>query len=195
MIFRVADSEDLALLLILLGPLALLPAFRLWRGPRCGQGQALRVACGQLDHSSGRRGLTSTGAGRGMGGREGGRGWSAGWLGWSGAGDKDCRLPLLRSRRHQVGRRQRNGVLGSREQAQSQELALQIVCARDGNPMHGQQVILTVYRDLTPGGTEGIFTRGEKANAQWIDTPDGRGKLSPTKCRREPAVHGQNPGA
>jgi hypothetical protein len=102
--------------------------------------------------------------------------------------DKDGRLPLLGSRRHQVSGRQRNGVLDSREQAQSQELALQIVCARDGDPTHGQQVILTVYRDLTPDGTESIFTRGREANAQWIDTPDGRGKLSPKcpKCGANP---------
>jgi hypothetical protein len=100
--------------------------------------------------------------------------------------DKEGRLPLVGSRRHRGGKRQ--GVLDSREQAQSEELILQIVCARDGDPTHGQQVILTVYRDLTPGGTEGIFTRGEEANAQWIDTPDGRGKLSPKcpKCGANP---------
>jgi hypothetical protein len=65
---------------------------------------------------------------------------------------------------------------------------LQIVCAPDGDPSHGQQVILTVYRDLTPGGSDGIFTRGDEANPQWIDTPDGRGKLSPKcpKCGANP---------
>jgi hypothetical protein len=102
--------------------------------------------------------------------------------------DKDGRLPLVGSRRHRARRRRRQGVLDSREQAQSQELALQIVCVPDGDTMHGEQVILTVYRDLTPGGTEGIFTRGPGANAQWIDTPDGRGKLSPKcpKCGANP---------
>ena len=100
--------------------------------------------------------------------------------------DKDGRLPLVGSRRHRAGKRQ--GVLDSREQAQSQELALQIVCVPDGDSTHGEQVILIVYRELTPGGTEGIFTRGREANAQWIDTPDGRGKLSPkcTKCGANP---------
>jgi len=100
--------------------------------------------------------------------------------------DKDGRLPLVGSRRPAAGKRQ--GVLDSREQAQSQELALQIVCVPDGDPAHGEQVILIVYRDLTPGGTEGIFTRGREANAQWIDTPDGRGKLSPKcpKCGANP---------
>ncbi|HLM20882.1 MAG TPA: hypothetical protein VK390_05070 [Propionibacteriaceae bacterium] len=100
--------------------------------------------------------------------------------------DKYGRLPLVGSRRHRAGKRQ--GVLDSREQARSQELVLQIVCARDGNPTHGQQVILTVYRDLVPGGTEGIFTRGPEANAQWIDAPDARGKLSPKcpKCGANP---------
>jgi hypothetical protein len=97
--------------------------------------------------------------------------------------DNDGRLPLVGSRRRRAGKRQRNGVLDSRERAQSQELVLQIVCAPDGDPTHGEQVILIVYRDLTPGGTEGISTRGREANAQWIDTPDGRGKLSP-KCPR-----------
>jgi hypothetical protein len=49
-------------------------------------------------------------------------------------------------------------------------------------------VILTVYRDLAPGGTEGIFTRGREGNVQWIETPDGRGKLSPKcpKCGANP---------
>jgi hypothetical protein len=100
--------------------------------------------------------------------------------------DKDGRLPLVGSRRHRAGKRQ--GVLDSREEAQSQELALHIVCVPDGDPTHGEQVILIVYRDLTPGGTEGIFTRGREANAQWIDTPDGRGKLSPKcpKCGANP---------
>ena len=100
--------------------------------------------------------------------------------------DKDGRLPLVGSRRHRAGKRQ--GVLDSREEAQSQELALQIVCIPDGDPTHGEQVILTVYRDLTPGGTNGIFVRGREANAQWIDTPDGRGKLSPKcpKCGANP---------
>jgi hypothetical protein len=95
--------------------------------------------------------------------------------------DKNGRLPLVGSRRHRAGKRP--GVLESREQAQSQELALQIVCVPDGDPTHGQQVILTVYRDLMPDGTDGIFTRGPEANARWIDTPDGRGKLSP-RCAR-----------
>jgi hypothetical protein len=100
--------------------------------------------------------------------------------------DKDGRLPLVGSRRHRAGKRQ--GVLDSREQDQSHELALQIVCVPDGDPTHGQQVILTVYRDLAPGGTEGIFTHGREANPQWIDTPDGRGKLSPKcpKCGANP---------
>jgi hypothetical protein len=100
--------------------------------------------------------------------------------------DKEGRLPLVGSRRHRAGKRQ--AVLDSREQAQSQELVLQIVCAPDGDPSHGQQVILTVYRDLTPGGSDGIFTRGDEANAQWIDSPDGRGKLSPKcpKCGANP---------
>jgi hypothetical protein len=99
--------------------------------------------------------------------------------------DKDGRLPLVGSRRHRAGKRQ--GVLDSREQAQSQELVLQIVCVPDGDPTHGQQVILTVYRDLT-GGTEKIFTRGPEGDAQWIDTPDGRAKLSPKcpKCGANP---------
>jgi hypothetical protein len=102
--------------------------------------------------------------------------------------DKDGRLPRVGSRRHRARRRPRQGVLDSREQAQSQELALQIVCFLDGDPTHGEQVILTAYRDLTPGGTEGIFTRGREANAQWIETPDGRGKLSPNcpKCGANP---------
>ena len=102
--------------------------------------------------------------------------------------DKDGRLPLVGSRRYRVSGRQRSGVLDSREEAQSQELALQIVCVPEGDPTHGEQVILTVDRDLTPGGTEGIFTRGREANAQWIDTPDGRGKLSPKcpKCGANP---------
>ena len=95
--------------------------------------------------------------------------------------DKNGRLPLVGSRRHGAGKR--HGVLDGREQAQSQELALQIVCVPDGDPTHGEQVILAVYRDLTPGGTEGVFTRGEDANAQWIETPDGRGKLSPKCCK------------
>jgi hypothetical protein len=100
--------------------------------------------------------------------------------------DKDGRLPLVGSRRHRAGKRQ--GVLDSREQAQSQELALQIVCLPDGDSTHGERVILIVYRELTHGGTEGIFTRGREANAQWIDTPDGRGKLSPKcpKCGANP---------
>jgi hypothetical protein len=100
--------------------------------------------------------------------------------------DKDGRLPLVGSRRHRAGKRQ--GVLDSREHAQSQELVLQIVCVPDGDPTHGQQVILMVYRDLRPGGTEGIFTRGPELGAQWIDTPDGRGKLSPKcpKCGANP---------
>jgi hypothetical protein len=100
--------------------------------------------------------------------------------------DKDGRLPLVGSRRHRAGKRQ--GVLDSREQAQSQELELQYVCVPDGDPMHGQQVILMVYLDLTPAGTEGAFTRGPDANAQWIDTPDGRAKLSPKcpKCGANP---------
>jgi hypothetical protein len=100
--------------------------------------------------------------------------------------DKDGRLPLVGSRRHRAGKRQ--GVLDSREEAQSQELALHIVCVPDGDPTHGEQVILIVYRDLTPGRTEGISTRGREANAQWIDTPDGRGKLSPKcpKCGANP---------
>src|SRR5215203_1227734 len=90
--------------------------------------------------------------------------------------DKDGRLPLVGSRRHRAGKRP--GVLDSREQAQSQELALQIVCVPDGDPTHGEQVILTVYRDLSLGGTEGSFVRGREGGAQWINTPDGRGKLS-----------------
>jgi hypothetical protein len=100
--------------------------------------------------------------------------------------DKDGRLPLVGSRRHRVGKRP--GVLDSREEAQSQELALQIVCAPDGDPGHGEQVILTAYRELASGGTEGIFTRGGDANAEWIETPDGRGKLSPKcgKCGANP---------
>jgi hypothetical protein len=100
--------------------------------------------------------------------------------------DKDGRLPLVGSRRHRAGKRQ--GVLDSREQAQSQELVLQIVCIPDGDPNHGQQVILTVYRDLAPGRTEGFFTRGPEDNAQWIETPDARGKLSPkcAKCGANP---------
>jgi hypothetical protein len=106
--------------------------------------------------------------------------------------DKDGRLPLTGSRRYRAGQRKRKGelrpVLDSRQQGQSRELALQIVCVPDGDPIHGEQVILTVYRDLTPGGTEGIFTRGEEAEAQWIQTPDGRGKLSPKcpKCGANP---------
>ena len=48
--------------------------------------------------------------------------------------DKDGRLPLVGSRRHRAGKRQRNGVLDSREQAQSRELALQIVCALTVTP-------------------------------------------------------------
>jgi hypothetical protein len=97
------------------------------------------------------------------------------------------RLPLVGSRRYRAGQRQRNGVLDSRQQAQSRELTLQIVCAPDGDPIHGQQVILTVYRDLK-GGTEKIFTRGPEGDAQWIDTPDGRAKLSPKcpKCGANP---------
>jgi len=100
--------------------------------------------------------------------------------------DKDGRLPLVGSRRHRAGKRQ--GVLDSREEAQSQALALQIVCVPDGDPTHGEQVILTVYRDLAPGGSEGIFTRSRDGNAQWIETPDGRGKLSPKcpKCGANP---------
>jgi hypothetical protein len=100
--------------------------------------------------------------------------------------DKEGRLPLLGSRRHRAGKRQ--GVLDSREEAQSHELALQIVCVPDGDPTHGERVILTVYRDLAPDGSEGIFTRGREANAQWIDRPDGPGKLSPRcpKCGANP---------
>lgn len=102
--------------------------------------------------------------------------------------DKDGRLPLAGSRRHRAGKRQ--GVLDSREHAQSQELILQIVCFPDGDPTHGEQVILMVHRDLRPGGTEGIFTRGAEANARWIDTPDGRAKLSPKcpKCGANPQL-------
>ena len=99
--------------------------------------------------------------------------------------DKDGRLPLVGSRRHRAGKRQ--GVLDSRQQAQSRELALQIVCAPDGDPTHGQLVILIVYRGLT-GETEKIFTRGRDGGAEWIDTPGGRAKLSPKcpKCGANP---------
>jgi len=101
--------------------------------------------------------------------------------------DDKGRLPLVGSRRYRAGQHQRNGALDSRQQIQSRELTLQIVCALDGDPSHGQQVILTVYRDLT-GATEKIFTRGREGGAQWIDTPDGRAKLSPKcpKCGANP---------
>jgi Domain of unknown function (DUF222) len=59
---------------VILSSFTLLPALTVWRRPRRRQGQALRVALrrlrASLDPSSGRRGLTSTGAGPGNGCQE-----------------------------------------------------------------------------------------------------------------------------